>query len=323
MEEKLLKLMDSAMLKNAKYDISKILRENKEKRFNKILMESYGSFPAQYQIAKNISNKLIQKFVNREFTQKNNEYTVTLDDNSPSFGNVIYKLTWVYADNDAEKEVKGNSYYDNGKHIVNLSVITKKLYKPEMVGTIAHEIMHVFQRTLDKVHGVNEKSMLLYQECLGFMHDSVSVFSEYFFYGLYICFSFEAAANISSVANYMERYFAGLDFLKIKSKDYSKALIENQKYNNYQTVLNTLTNTQPTYEDKKYITECMTTPIVSNIDGNEHIIYNSDNFNVDIFIEKNVKNICKVCQETMDKMKNNIMVYVEDEQEKLKNNLKK
>ena len=323
MDEKLLNALERARKEQVKYSINDILKENRKKRFHKILNESYGSFPAQYQMAKSISKQLINKFVNKEYTRKGNNYTVTLVNNSPSFGEVTYSLTWVYNEHVGNvKEVNGNSYYKDKKHFVDLVATTKQLYKPEMVGTIAHEIMHVFQKTLDNVNGVNAKSMLIYQECLNYMDNAVNIFSEYFFYGLYICFSFETAANVSSVANYMESYFSNWDFLKITTKDYTKALKENQKYNNYKTVLDVLTTFKPTIEDKKYITQCMTTPIVSYIDGQMYSHYNNKNFNVDIFIEKNVKNICEICQKTMDKMFKNIMLFVEDMQAKQEQNKK-
>lgn len=87
--------------------------------------------------------------------------------------------------------------------------------------------------------GVNKESMLLYCNLMDFMSSAnpISRFSMYFFYGLYMCFSIERKANISSLSNYLKEYFK--DGFKTNNhlKEFTTVLHDNDKYKEYQDIM--------------------------------------------------------------------------------------
>ena len=68
--------------------------------------------------------------------------------------------------------------------------------------------------------------------------------------------------------------------------------------------------------DKEYVAFCLTNPMKNPYNEQNVLLYAKENFNVDVFIEKNTKNICKICKKTMNKMLKNVMIFVEDMQMK-------
>jgi len=65
-------------------------------------------------------------------------------------------------------------------------------------------------------------------------------------------------------------------------------------------------------EDIEYIIDCLTKPVSNRLNGGVEPIYTKEEFNVEKFINTNIKKIVNICRDTIDKMWKNIMVYVEE-----------
>lgn len=163
---------------------------------------------------------------------------------------------------------------------------------------------------------VNKESMLLYCNLMDFMSSAnpISRFSMYFFYGLYMCFSIERKANISSLSNYLKEYFK--DGFKTNNhlKEFTTVLHDNDKYKEYQDIMKKMTTMEPNPKDVEYITKCLTTPIIDVYNNNqERPLYNKDTFKPLAFINRNRKRIIRLCKYIMRKMEDNATLYLDKE----------
>jgi hypothetical protein len=274
----------------------------------KMLNEAYGSIPGQFECAENIVKKLFSPIP----TTINGVKTTKIEDNMVGVGNICVIAKWYNISSPYEKSVKGERKYINDVPTIILEIYEKEQIPYEIETTIAHEIMHCFQDVLPKVKGIDENSMILYRYLPEMFNFAPSYFSRMFFYGLYICYHIEVSANVSSISNFIEKYFKNRKTKTITTKEFQEALHECDKYKIYEDTLNTLTNVKPSQKDKEYIFQKMTGTFFNFLNNNEPTkLYDKENFDVNKFIQKNVKNIIKVCKETIFRMQKNIMIYKE------------
>jgi len=312
MNAMLRKMMMDGNNQHSKYNLRKIQKEKRIKKYLPLINEAYGSFPGQYDNCKEIAEKLIEKVKNKEYKQFATTFLTTITDNSSIFGKVIYYLNFHFTGFDDNMDIRGERKYDSsGNTIITLYAEGLNVNNPDLSGTLGHEIMHCFQDKLKRVKGTNERSMTLYQYLMQFASAAPSVIVEEFFYGMYLCFFIEQAANISSISNYLEQYFKNKPYDKITTEDIVDAVKENKKYQQYAETLSILQNDLWTKKDKEYVFNCMTR-MLENPYTKEYIrLFEPETFDVDTFINKNIQNICKICKETKDKMLKNTTIFFE------------
>ena len=296
-------------LKNG-ISLKKRLFEFRTEKVKKLLVEAYGSFPGQYESVERISDNIILRIEKKEYLKENGYYLVSVIGNVVGVGDVKVIVKW-YNNKYGDKIVYGRRI---GKNTVELSVYAGEVVYYNLSSTIAHEIMHCFQDTLPNVKGVNEKSMFLYSHILEFYQNAPSSLVANFFYGLYICYSFEASANISSVSNYISGFFKKRK--DITTIEMQKALHKFDKYQDYDEVYKSLVNKSFidfTDDDIEYIEQCMTNKLHNYVTNSMESIHDKNNFNVKKFINSNIKNIVNICKNTLDKMWKNTMLYINGE----------
>ena len=277
----------------------------------KMLNEAYGSIPGQFESVEIIAKKIFDLLYSSSY-DKTSVKNIETEHQFKGIGKIKIKSTWYNLPSPYEKSVKAKKVYDNKVPLIVLEIYYQNELPYEIETTIAHEIMHCFQDTLPKVKGVNEKSMILYRYLPEMFNFAPSYFSRMFFYGLYICYHIEVSANVSSISNFMKRYFKDKKIETITTKEFQEALYKCDKYKIYEDVLNVLTNVQPTQKDKEYIFQKITGTFFNFFKNNEPInFYNKETFNVNKFIQENTNNIIKICKETISKMQKNIMLYKE------------
>ena len=293
------------------------LQEWKQKKYEllteSLLDEAYGSFPGQYKTVKELVNIIFNKKENNEYVDNGKFVTISAVGNVKGVGKINLTVIWennYSAENDA---VRGKQYIDsNGEKNITLNVKTNSLVRGNLATTMAHEIMHCFQQDLPNVNGVNLKSMILYNYLPQFQK-TVENFSHYYFYGMYITYSIEMSANVSSISNFMSEYFKDKNKEEITTNEYISALENCDKYQIYEEVLNYLLYNKPTIRDIEYIEKCMTGTFKNMFgNGEDIILYDPQNFNVEVFIHKTKEDIIKKCQETIEKMHKNIINFIEN-----------
>ena len=292
------------------------LKEWKIKKYEilteSLIDEAYGSFPGQYKSVKNLIDVIFNKKENNEYINNGKYITITAIGNIDGIGKINLIVNWENNSN-INDAVSGKQYIDKNleKNVV-LNVKSNTLSRPNLATTMAHEIMHCFQQKLPNVNGVNLESMILYSYLLQFQK-TYENFSHFFFYGMYITYSFEMAANVSSVSSFIGEYFKDRNKNEITTNEYLSALEKCDKYNAYVEVLNWLANSKPNSNDIDYIKKCMTGTFKNMFgEGEEITLYNPETFNVEAFIYKTKQDIIKKCQETIEKMHINIMNFLEN-----------
>ena len=274
-----------------------------EKLCETLLNEAYGSFPGQYKSVKELVNSLINKKNSGEFIDNGNEVKITTSGEVVGVGKVNVISYWSTTKANENDMVKGESIVKNNIQTIILHIKTANIPFYELPTTIAHEIMHCFQQKLPKNNGVNEKTMILYHYIPMFLTKNYTDFCYYFFYGMYITYSFEMSANISSVSSFIGEYFKNRNKNEITTMEYVDALKKCDKYNAYESVLNLLPKIKITKTDIDYIKKCMTGTFKNMFgNGEDIVLYNSETFNTEAFICKAKQDIIKKCQETIEKM---------------------
>jgi hypothetical protein len=289
--------------------LKKRLFEYRTEKVKKLMVEAYGSFPEQYDSVKKISDEIVLKIEKKEFIKKDGYFLISITENVIGIGEVNISVRW-YDNKYGDKVVYGKRV---GKNNIELSIYAGEVVYYNLSSTIAHEIMHCFQDTLPKVKGVNEKSIFLYSHVLEFYQNAPSSLVANFFYGLYICYSFEASANISSVANYISSFFNGKK--NMTTIEMQKALYKFDKYQDYDEIYKSLVNKSYidfSEDDIRYIERCMTNKLHNYVTDNMECIYDRNKFNVEKFINSNIKNIVNICRTTIDKMWKNTMLYINE-----------
>ena len=287
--------------------------KNKTKAVERILDESYGSFKGQFASVKEISDLLSYRIVKNTLNTKSNNCEIEEDGNIVGVGKVHFKVIVEY-NKMYNTTVRGCTFSDGTEKCITLKV---NVNKEDIVGellslTIAHEIMHCFQYGIKDIKGINEKSAILYSNVLKFYNLAPTIYSGYFFYGLYICFSIEVSANVSSISNYMDRYFNGR--LDLTTNEIMEALKKNEVYCNYLDMYNFFkdkTSKSFSKVDLNYIKDSLTTPMKDDRNGKYISIYDRDTFNVEKYVDITVKRLSTVCRYTMEKMKKNVMNYID------------
>lgn len=187
-------------------------REENDRTFKSIISEEKGSYPGQCEAAHEIAKRLIRNF-------HNGVPSIYSD------GKTEYRLVSDYA---SYAPCKGSSFND----VVTITVNPALFYsKYDIESTVAHEIMHGFQCSLDKIDGVNRRSMFLYYYLLEFAHSTTLRFSSDFFYALYYVFPIERKANVSSISSFLREYFANRH--PTSAKDIQEVLKKCDKYREY------------------------------------------------------------------------------------------
>ena len=293
--------------------IKKILHEQYELLTEKLIDESYGSFKGQYQSVKNMVKQVFNKIDNGETIDNGIESIIRVNGNIEGVGNVTLIVHWSLINDTVELPVSGKSFYENNEHKIVLYVKYGNTPKYDISSTMAHEIMHCFQKELPKVKDVNINSMILYNYLLYFQSQAPEEFSHYFFYGMYITFFIERTANISSVSNFMEEYFKNRDKNKISTLEYQNAIEKCDKYQMYEEVLENMLHREIKNDDIKYINKCLTGKCKNIYNHNEDILlFDPQTFNVEVYISKKKEEIIKLCQETIEKMYKNIINFIEN-----------
>ncbi len=72
-------------------------------------------------------------------------------------------------------------------------------------------------------------------------------------------------------------------------------------------------NSEPTEEDKKYIQDCLTTPMKSPYNGEYVRLYDVESFDVNKFISANRRRIERKAEETLQRMQKNVVNYLDKE----------
>ena len=276
-----------------------------------ILEESWGSYRGQYQSVLAITQKLIDKIEKDDYTQNGDCCELNLSENIPGIGNVEFKVKW-YIRKYGDTIVRGRREKIKNGTVIYLVVYTGNIVEYNLSSTIAHELMHCFQERIPSIKGLNKTSALIYKKLLLFYNNAPSRLCELFFYGLYICYSIETSANISSVSNYISSYFKGKEKNSIMTKQLFNALLHFDKYEDYRIVLEELKG--KTYEnfseqDTQYITSCMLGEFEDN--GTYVKIFDKKHFDIRLFIDKNLANIVNTCEATLKKMHKNITNFFE------------
>ena len=119
-------------------------RERNNSLFKSLISEEKGSFYGQYGDAETITTNLLKNFHNGGFS----EYT---DKNGRKC-----RLECNYG---SQVPCKGSSFGNSITVTVNPSLFYSNY---DIESTVAHEIMHLFQHGLERIDGVNEKSMFLF-----------------------------------------------------------------------------------------------------------------------------------------------------------------
>ena len=312
MENKLRQMWIDADCRRFFLEEQKIFHEQNSLFSEKMLNEAYGSFPGQYDSVKKLTDKIFSDFNGGQNTQNNDVTVVETVGDIEGIGKVKVISKWTLDINFKGKTVQGVREYDDNTPTIKLKIIWGGTPKYKLITTVCHEIMHCFQDNLPKIKGVNEKSMILYRYLSDFVNGSNSEFTRYFFYGLYCSYSIEVSANVSTIGSFMGEYFKDKKKNNIKTLDYQEALAQCDTYQIYVKILNKLTTLQPTKEDKEYITQCMTRPMLNFYYFNMPIqLYKPETFDVDRFIEQNKQKIIQVSETTLGKMRKNIMNYIE------------
>lgn len=308
-------LLTKVPLDEWEYENAKVFFEEKGRMFNFILKESYGSFINQYEIVDDIAQQLFDKINKNDFVTNNGAYFVEIncDKDKCLFDKVV--LMWIPSVG-ADEICRGETRVENGKTIIKLRYFKDELNYPNIISTFSHEIMHCYQHIIKDIDGVYKESMLLYTNLMDFMNGAnpIARFSMYFFYGLYMCFSIERKANISSLSNYLKEYFK--DGFKTNNhlKEFTTVIRDNDKYKEYQDIMEKMTTLRPNPKDIEYITKCLTTPIIDVYNNNQiHPLYNKDIFKPLAFINRNRKRIIRLCKYTMRKMEDNAALYLDKE----------
>ena len=282
---------------------------HKQMMYESIIKDSYGSFNGQYEEVCDVLNALKFKLYCNDYVKSEGDiktYEVNKDD-------CKYILIW---NNNAygDKICHGKTYKnENGKIVIELKISSDKIYFLNLISTLAHEIMHKHQYTIKPIDGINENGLNLYCYLPYFSMNAPTDFSQYFFNGLYACFSHERKANISSVSDYLGELFKNGFETDNPIVELTNAIKESEKYKGYEDVLNCLTTTEPNAMDVKYITERMTTPLKNIVTNSNEMLpfFEKEGFNVELFIKKNREQIIKQCKYTMRKMLDNVTLFLE------------
>lgn len=282
---------------------------HKQMMYESIIKDSYGSFNGQYEEVRDILNALKFKLYCNDYVKSEGDlktYEVNKDD-------CKYILIWnnnVYGD----KICHGKTEKDkNGKVVIELKISSDKIYFPNLISTLAHEIMHKHQYTIKAIDGINENKLNLYCYLPYFSMNAPTDFSQYFFNGLYACFSHERKANISSVSNYLAELFKNGFKTNNPTVEITKAIKNNEKYKGYENILNCMEAIEPKAMDINYIIECMTTPLKNIVTNSGELVpfFEKEGFNIEMFIKKNREYIIKQCKYTMRKMMDNVTLFLE------------
>ena len=293
--------------------IRKILHEQYELITENLIDESYGSFKGQYQSVKNLVRQVFDKIEKNEVIDNGFKSIIRVNGVVEGIGNVELIVHWSLSNNTVELPVSGKSFFENNEHKIVLDVKYGNTPKYDISTTMAHEIMHCFQRELPNVKDINLNSMILYNYLLYFQSQAPEEFSHYFFYGMYITFFIERTANISSVSNFMEEYFKNRDKNKISTLEYQNALKKCDKYQMYEEVLKNMLHREIKNDDIKYINKCLTSKFKNIYNHNEDVLlFDPQTFNVQTYIFKKKEEIIKICQETIEKMHKNIINFIEN-----------
>ena len=295
------------------FDIKKRLNEEYELLTEKLINESYGSFEGQYKAVKNLVKQILDKKEKGEYIDNVVNISIKESGEIPGIGKINLIVVWEQSKNSDDTPVSGKSVYEDNEHNIFLTVKWGNTPMYNIASTMAHEIMHCFQRELPNVKDINVNSMILYNYLLLFQSQAPEEFSHYFFYGMYITFFIERTANISSVSNFMEEYFKNKDKNKISTLEYQNALKKCDKYQMYEEVLENMLHREIKTEDINYINKCLTGKFKNMYNNNEDIIlFNPTTFNVQTFINKKKEEIINLCQETIEKMYKNIINFIEN-----------
>ena len=294
--------------------LKKKIHEDRTKRVLILLKESYGSFPEQYNATKIIADDIINKIENNEYVDKGEFYLIKTKGLIPFIGEVNFSVKW-FERKYGDTIVRGVQRNEGNEIFIDMVVYTPYIVNYNLSSTIAHEIMHCFQKKLNKVKGINEKSELLYYNLLSFYNNAPGRLSALFFYGLYICYNIEANANISSVSNYISDYFKDIDKNKITTKDIQIALNRFEKYSGYREIFDSLKGKSFlsfTEDDIRYITKCLTNPMKDISSGQYKYYFLPEDFNVETFVNENIKIIVNISEKVLKKMNKNIMNFLEE-----------
>lgn len=313
MDEKFWKIIDETQGRWADILEEKQHFIKKKDVIKSILNETGGSFSGQFEATENIVEQIFQKWDNAEYKKRDDFFEVVVEDEISDVGEI--KVITRFSTNNlfGSKNVSGKKLpNEDGKLLVELNVNLGSAPRYEIASTMAHEIMHCFQsRCLRQIKGITPKSLIIYHYLSQFIQHAQGVFAEYFFYGLYISYSIETAANVSSIANFMAEYFKGADKNAITTEQFKKALEKCDKFQAYKEVLRVLTTKEPNENDKEYIKQCMTRTFIDFFDDDKPIkFYEEEDFDVKRFINENRNNIIKTCRKTIDKMWKNITVFL-------------
>lgn len=293
-------------------EIETLFEQKRNKRER--VVESYGSFRGQFDIAEDIASKITSAFLEKKFFDDGGELKYDFKYPNETVGDLTVHVLVSKTDDGAG--IRGYSIKTEQGLEITLKCPNeneKAFSSKDLQTVIAHEIMHCFQDSLPKLRGVNERSTTLYYNLIRFYDCAPNTFSYVFFYGLYCCFAIEANANVSSVSNYIGRLFKGLDSKSLSGENYNAALLANRVYRDYITVRNIMKNSEPTEEDKKYIQDCLTTPMKSPYNGDYVRLYDVESFDVNKFISANRRRIERKAEETIQRMQKNVVNYIDTE----------
>ena len=282
---------------------------HKQMMYESIIKDSYGSFNGQYEEVCEILNALKFKLYCNDYVNSNGTvktYEVNKDD-------CKYILIWnnnIYGDKICHGKTKKD---ENDKIVIELKISSDKIYFPNLISTLAHEIMHKHQYTIKPIDGISENSLNFYCYLPYFSMNAPGDFSQYFFNGLYACFSHERKANISSVSSFLSELFKNGFETNNPIVEITNAIKESEKYKGYENILNCMETTEPNATDIRYITECMTTPLKNMVTNSDELspFYEKTAFNIELFIKKNREQIIKQCKYTMRKMLDNVTLFLE------------
>ena len=272
--------------------------------YSKVMVERMGSFEGQVdacdRISKMIENRLFDngwKPVNFCFEEEIDNvgivrFNVSVEDRLPNGFEVM-----------GSKDVESD-----GSFSIDLRISSSLRNVPNISATIAHELMHCFQQTLERVDGVSENSMITYMLSIDAFHSAPDLFSYMFFYGLYLCHSIETKANVSCVANYLRSIFDGKES-EVRTIDIQKALMYCDQYNSYVRILSFTEKPVVTGKGLEYIKRIMTGMVRNPYNGQFVRLYETDKFDVDKFVKSNIRTMNGICKKTIDKMLKNTALW--------------
>ena len=296
------------MIKNS-FAASCIKLKNKI-RYKNILTEKRGAFPQQYEIAKNVFNKIFQEIKKRNFVLNYGDTVIINDEPHDNLPSITYKIR-VY--NSSYDDCEGFYNNDNGNHIITLYIGKDALgdLSSITISSITHELMHCYHQCFTNYNkNIDDNEQKLYDLLPFFIKKCRTEFASHLLYGYYLTYYDEINANVSAVENYIEAYLNGYVF---KNKQdiinmTNEALNDYSKYDDYVFLSNYFKTQKPSLYDKNYLINCLINPC--EINNFTSLYENGDVDKIIITFKKRIINRCEYAIEKMNKAKINFIEKV-------------